>query len=123
MTRVPNSPDYSHEPTLARPFSHPAICVPTLRLHGYVSVLPRLGRQGWPAEGPADRLPRRLHGPGVAVGRLQRPAPAGAAVLPLAADESGPGRLGRYPADPRVPVLHAGCEAGERDGGPRPAPG
>ena len=37
-------------------------------------------------------LPHRLHGAGVAVGGVQRPAPAGAAVLPMAADEPRPGR-------------------------------
>ena len=70
------------------------------------------GREGRPAQGPAGGLPHRVHGPGVAVGGVQRPAPAGAAVLPVAADDPRPGGLGRPAADARVPGDHAGGAGG-----------
>ena len=70
------------------------------------------GREGGPAEGAADGLPHRVHVAGVAVGGLQRPASACAAMLSLAADEPRPGRVRRLAADARVPGHHAGRTAG-----------
>ena len=59
---------------------------------GRHGLLPDLAGRGGP--GPTRRGPQG--GPGLPVGGLQRPAPAGAAVLPLAPDVPRPGRVGRH---------------------------